>query len=119
MRHDIIFTLGLTLALAGCQDAPQETTKAEFDTTLIEQGRLIAESECAVCHSTGAIGVSPRTDAPALRTVLSHNNPNALADDFREHIHVGHPDMPDFDFTVMETESLLAYLTSIQVDVKD
>ena len=43
----------------------------------------------------------------------------ALADDFREHIHVGHPDMPDFDFSPVEVDAVLAYLTSTQIDAPE
>lgn len=88
--------------------------ETEFDTSLIEFGQDIAKTHCAVCHSVGSSGVSARIDAPPLRKILANYNPISLADDFREHIHVGHPDMPDFDFTVKETEGLLAYLESIQ-----
>ena len=69
---------------------------------------------CAACHNIGLSGASPRAYAPPLRSVLTIYNSDSLADDFREHIHVGHPDMPDFDFTVKDTEGLLAYLSSIQ-----
>ena len=105
------------LFFSACQKPKTQTTKptAEFDASYIEAGREIVMSKCAECHATDRTGISPRSDAPPLRTVLSNYNPSALADDFREHIHVGHPDMPDFDFTVLQTEGVLAYLTSIQV----
>jgi len=95
-------------------DETVNETTGDFDPTFLEMGQNIAKSRCGFCHNTTATGKSPRSDAPPLRTVLKQYNPDALADDFREHIHVGHPDMPDFDFTVKQTEGLLAYLTSIQ-----
>jgi mono/diheme cytochrome c family protein len=120
----LTLTMIVTLGLAACQksDKPGTTpgttpgTEAgnEFDVSYLEMGKEIAETHCAACHTIKPLGASPRADAPPLRTVLSTYNPSALADDFREHIHVGHPDMPDFDFTVLQTEGLLAYLTSIQ-----
>jgi len=118
---------GLTLfALTGCSPAP-ETAPGETagppsqdvvydDPAMIENGREIAEMQCAFCHAVGAEGDSPRTDAPPLRTVLADYDPDALADDFREGIHVGHRDMPDFDFGPIGTDSVLAYLISIQVE---
>jgi mono/diheme cytochrome c family protein len=99
---------------AGQETVTEEFESTEFDAAYIDVGREIAATHCVVCHAVGATGDSPRADAPPLRTVLANYNPDALATDFREHIHVGHPDMPDFDFTVLETEGLLAYLTSIQ-----
>lgn len=97
---------------SACQ--PGQAPESEFDAAFLELGQQIVEKHCAACHTANATGGSPRVDAPPLRGVLKNYNPNALADDFREHIHVGHPDMPDYDFTVKETEGLLAYLRSIQ-----
>ena len=81
---------------------------------MLAQGELVFEENCVACHATERNGDSPRADAPPLRTVLTDFNPEALAEDFREHIHVGHADMPDFNFNVKETEAVLAYLRSIQ-----
>lgn len=103
--------------LAACQNMQAVDSKIEstsFETSYMELGQEIAETHCSACHNVTQTGASPRADAPPLRTVLGHYNPTALADDFREHIHVGHPDMPDFDFSVKETEGLLEYLDSIQ-----
>lgn len=107
-----IALLGFALGCCGCQ--PSQAPEGEFDASFLELGQQIVETHCAACHTASPSGESPRVDAPALRNVLENYNPNALADDFREHIHVGHPDMPDYDFTVKETEGLLAYLWSIQ-----
>lgn len=97
--------------------APDDLNEAaEGDAALIANGRDIVEVQCTSCHAIGADDESPRTDAPPLRTVLADYDPEALADDFREHIHVGHPDMPDFDFGPIGTDAVLAYLISIQVD---
>ena len=104
------FVFCIPFLLLACQN-PKDS---EFDKSLIKDGQMIAETHCAVCHSTGMVGISPRSGAPALRHVLATYKPSALADDFREHIHVGQENMPDFDFTAIETEALLAYLSSIQ-----
>ena len=105
------------VSLNACQNTQALTNKSDLsslDAPYIQLGQEITETHCAVCHTAGRIGASPRPDAPPLRTVLNNYNSEALADDFREHIHVGHPDMPDFDFSVKETEGLLSYLRSIQ-----
>lgn len=112
MRVAKIFALALTLGVTACEQATIPDN--EWDAAFIEQGRDIAEQLCTACHSINRSGDSPRANAPPLRTVLAQYNPESLADDFREHIHVGHPDMPDFDFNVKETEAVLAYLRSIQ-----
>jgi len=106
----------LTMGMTGCKQAPEPDvlTDKAFDVSFLEDGKNIVETQCLVCHSVDGSQESPRSDAPPLSTVLASYNPDTLADDFREHVHVGHPDMPDFDFNVKQTEGLLAYLTSIQ-----
>lgn len=107
-----IALLVFSVSFGGCQ--PNQAPESEFDASFLELGQQIVETHCTACHTASASGGSPRVDAPPLRVVLENYNPNALADDFREHIHVGHPDMPDYDFTVKQTEGLLAHLWSIQ-----
>ncbi|WP_084398039.1 c-type cytochrome [Henriciella aquimarina] len=124
--------IGLAMAgLAACggpDTPPEDTTSPDTssqdevsdvttsDAAMVENGRAIVEMQCATCHAIGTADESPRTDAPPLRTVLADYDPDALADDFREGIHVGHPDMPDFNLGPKGTDSVLAYLISIRAD---
>ncbi|MEQ9317399.1 MAG: cytochrome c [Henriciella sp.] len=121
-RHSLMkvcLIAGLALAgISACSDGdefeqPPAADTGAIDETLIADGRDIAEAQCASCHAIGLEGDSPRADAPPLRTALADYDPEALAVDFREHIHVGHPDMPDFDFGPTGTDAILAYLVSI------
>ena len=98
------------LAACGPGPAPVDTQNS----AMITSGQALAEQLCSSCHTISESGESPRNDAPPLRTVLANYDSEALGDDFREHIHVGHPDMPDFDFSVKETDAILAFLKSIQ-----
>ncbi len=83
------------------------------DAGSIEDGRNVAETYCAGCHGLGA-EPPVRADAPPLRHVLSRFPPAQLAENFRSGIHVGHDDMPDFEFNPAGTDALMAYLLSIQ-----
>ncbi|MGB3625846.1 MAG: cytochrome c [Henriciella sp.] len=120
MNSRIGLLLGLAfIAIAACgqTESPASTPVSdtgETDADLIADGRDIVEDQCTTCHAIGASDDSPRADAPPLRTVLADFDPEALADDFREGIHVGHPDMPDFEFGPIGTDAVLAYLVSIQ-----
>ncbi|NNE56504.1 MAG: cytochrome c [Hellea sp.] len=106
--------LTLVFTLPACQKTQGTNFEIETGSSFIELGQDIAKTHCAVCHNTEKTGTSPRKDAPPLRAVLANYNSVSLADDFREHIHVGHPDMPDFEFSVKEIDGLIAYLRSIQ-----
>lgn len=118
-RFASLFVIMGALGLVGC-GSQDDSTQNQTDTfelsqfEMIESGREIVEMQCATCHATGADDESPRSDAPPLRLVLANYAPEALADDFRELVHVGHPDMPDFDFGPIGTDHVLAYLVSIQ-----
>ncbi len=107
------------LALAACaadpvsEDAAASTYEG-YDPTLVAAGKSIVETQCSSCHATGRGGDSPRSDAMPLRVILKNYDPENLAEDFRDGIHVGHEDMPDFEFSDMGTEAVLAYLVSIQ-----
>ena len=109
LLHLFIFIPVLLMACQSQQSGVQPGEAAQ-----IAEGLGIVESNCASCHSIGLKGDSPRSDAPPLRTVLTNYDAESLADDFREHIHVGHPDMPDFNFGPKGTDEVIAYLKSIQ-----
>ena len=83
------------------------------DADSIADGREIAVTQCSSCHALDQ-ETSPRPGPPPLRYVLSIHNPESLAEDFRAGIHVGHPDMPDFEFGDLGMDVLLSYLISIQ-----
>lgn len=120
LKSTTLIILGAALlgasSLAACQQTQVRQADRKIDPTYLELGQEIARTNCASCHSIDVSGASPRPDAQPLRTVFGRRSAESLADDFREHIHVGHADMPDYDFTVKETEGLLAYLASIQAE---
>lgn len=82
---------------------------------MISDGQAIVEANCTPCHAVHNSDESPRTDAPPLRYVLQNLSPDALDDDFREGIHVGAVDMPEFDLGPRGTASVVEYIKSIQV----
>ncbi|MHA7900635.1 MAG: c-type cytochrome [Henriciella sp.] len=107
----------LSLSACGATESTpgdQSDTFELSETEMIESGREIVEAQCVMCHAIGLNDTSPRPDAPPLRTVLASYPPDMLAEDFREQVHVGHPDMPDFEFGPIGTDHVIAYLISIQ-----
>jgi len=84
-----------------------------MDEGSIADGREIAVHQCSNCHGLDS-AASLRPEAPPLRYVLSIYPAASLAEDFRNGIHVGHEDMPDFVFGDLGMDVLLSYLVSIQ-----
>jgi len=98
------------MILVGCSKPSTEAGPSNG----VEEGKALVSVNCLTCHSLSSDESSPRADAPSLDQILKNYNPKSLADDFREGIHVGHPDMPDFDFGAKGTDEIIAYLKSIQ-----
>ena len=71
-----LLSSAVALLLAGCIDdvspvgPPQPTQDAAMQAALVEDGRAIAEANCASCHAIGRTGASPNPKAPAFRLLL-------------------------------------------------
>jgi hypothetical protein len=88
---------------------------ARPDPVMVEDGRAIAEAQCARCHAVGPEGVSPNPHAPVFRTILSRYDAKVLARELVDGMGVAHAPMPQFQFDPKGTDALIAYLQSIQV----
>lgn len=106
-----LIAAGLLLAACGSEQTPPTDI---LEVSLIENGRAIAERNCAVCHSIEREGASSLAAAPPLRIALVDFDIEALATDFREHVKVGNEVMPEFDFSPLHSDALMAYLLSIE-----
>lgn len=104
--------LAVALASLGACVAPRAPEPSPA--SIVEDGRAIAEAQCARCHAVGAYGDSPRPDAPPLRTILSSYRADVLEEELDNGIKLGHPDMPRFQLNPQGVSALVAYLKSIQ-----
>jgi mono/diheme cytochrome c family protein len=98
------------LILSGCQH-----TGTPSDADLIEDGRVIAQSQCGGCHATGLADASARKDAPPLREISRRYQFPVLEQELIQGIKLGHATMPHFQFSPRGTDALLAYIRHIQV----
>jgi mono/diheme cytochrome c family protein len=97
--------LALTL-LAGCVTNHQKRVEM--------RGQEIAQTHCTSCHAVGRTGESPTPEAPPFWT-LSQNYPvSDLEEALAEGISVGHPAMPEFQFSASDAHALVTYLQAIQ-----
>jgi cytochrome c len=79
----------------------------------IRHGREIAQRICARCHAIGPEGESPHRSAPPFRVIVAKGHPENLEEALGEGIVVGHPDMPQFQFSPGDVGALIAYLKSL------
>lgn len=110
-RLAVFASMALAFAVAACAGPGRDAPAPE---SIVEDGRAIAEAQCARCHAVGAFGDSPRPDAPALRVILSRYRADVLEEELDNGIKLGHPDMPRFQLNPQGVSALVAYLKSIQ-----
>lgn len=109
LRLSVMFAAVLALSACAVPQPPAAVSEAE----LAQDGRDIAEAQCAGCHAVGAYGDSPMAPAPPFRMVLARYNAEVLEEELIAGIQVTHP-MPEFQFNPQSADALIAYLRSIQ-----
>ena len=92
--------------LAGCISAPGQ--QAEY------RGQQVAQSHCSSCHAVKKAGESPAPEAPPFRTLSQNYRVTNLEDALAKGISIGHPAMPEFQFSSEDADALVLYLQSIQ-----
>lgn len=114
----VLLAAGAALLMCGCVDdfpsSSQQTADAATEAALIEDGREIAQANCASCHAIGTQGDSPNRDAPWFRALLSRYDADMLETELAEGMRVAHDPMPQFQFKPAEAGALIAYLRSVQ-----
>jgi mono/diheme cytochrome c family protein len=105
----LLLTAAAALVLSACVGQPASVTQE----SLADDGRAIAEAQCAQCHAIGEYGDSPQAGAPPFRTLLSRYSADVLEEELIAGIQVAHP-MPEFQFNPQGADALIAYLRSIQ-----
>ncbi len=80
---------------------------------LREQGRALAQQECARCHAIGESGESTHREAPPFRKIGEKYPVENLEEALAEGIMVGHPDMPEFELSSDQITALLAHIEAV------
>lgn len=85
------------------------------DAASLKRGAAIAQANCGPCHAVGRSGQSRNAAAPPFRTLSERYPISSLQEALAEGIMVGHEDagMPEFNFSVEEVDSLVAYIDSL------
>lgn len=101
------------LVVALCSIATQATPVAA-QAVLVQQGRVLAEINCAKCHALDLTSKSPHEKAPAFRDVAGWYGPGELEDGFMDGLAVAHPDMPEWDMTDDQAKALAAFIMNFR-----
>ena len=80
---------------------------------VIAEGRRIAQSDCAQCHSIDQSSVSPSAGAPPFRDFAFLNDPDWVAYRLIDGMRLGHDKMPLFNFDVRSADALMAYISTL------
>jgi mono/diheme cytochrome c family protein len=94
---------------AGWKGAP----RTSGDTLAVAEGRRIAQSRCAQCHSIDQSSVSRNAGAPPFRDFVFLNDPDWVAYRLIDGIRLGHDNMPLFDFDTRSADALMAYIVTL------
>src|SRR6201993_1222762 len=77
------------------------------------QGKRLALTYCAKCHSIDKVSPSPLKIAPPFRTLHERYPVETLEEALAEGIETGHPTMPTFQLDPDQIHDLLSYLKSL------
>jgi mono/diheme cytochrome c family protein len=78
------------------------------------QGKRLALTYCAKCHSIDKVTPSPLKIAPPFRTLHERYPLETLQEALAEGIITGHPAMPEFRFDADQVGDFIAYLKTLE-----
>lgn len=80
---------------------------------LVEAGRALVESACVSCHATGKTDASANEQAPAFRQIQDRYPILTLRDPVSRGITFPHQDMPKFNLSGEQIDTIIAYIRSL------
>ena len=80
----------------------------------VAQGKRLALTHCARCHSIDKVSPSPLTIAPPFRTLHERYPVETLQEALAEGIVTGHPTMPEFSFDADQVGDFIAFLKTLE-----
>jgi len=80
----------------------------------VQRGQMLAQTNCAKCHSVDKVTPSPLNIAPPFRTLHERYPVESLQESLAEGIRTGHPTMPEFRFDPDQIGDFIAYLKTLE-----
>ena len=103
----------LTGAASGLKRLGQPDDVTSQSERLIAHGHQLAEKNCAWCHAIGKKGESPNPRAPRWRDMAGRHPVLALRDPLSRGIARPHDEMPKFELSDAEVDTIIAYINSL------
>ncbi len=103
----------LTGAASGLKRLGQPADVTSQSERLIAHGRQIAEKNCSWCHAIGKAGDSPNPRAPRWRDLAGRHPIMALREPLSRGIARPHDEMPKFELSEAEVDTIIAYINSL------
>jgi len=103
----------LTGAAAGLKRLGQPADVTQRSERLIAHGRELAQKNCAWCHAIGKSGESPNARAPRWRDMAGRHPVLALREPLSRGIARPHDEMPKFELSDAEVDTIIAYINSL------
>jgi len=79
-----------------------------------QQGKRLALTYCARCHSIDKVSPSPLKIAPPFRTLHERYPVETLQEALGEGIITGHPTMPQYSFDADQVGDFIAFLKTLE-----
>jgi tetratricopeptide (TPR) repeat protein len=112
-RHALALDPSLVAAKKALERLGEPNVAAAESDRLVAQGRALAEKNCAWCHAIGKTGDSPNERAPAWRDIHKRHPILALRDPLSRGIARPHDEMPQFQLSDTEVDTIIAYINSL------
>ncbi|MDJ0612707.1 MAG: cytochrome c [Rhizobiaceae bacterium] len=84
----------------------------------VPHGRRLVQKNCSQCHAIDMNDDSAHPAAIPFRNISVFYPVEALEEAFAEGIMTGHPDMPEYEASPDQITAIIAYLNSIQENVR-
>jgi tetratricopeptide (TPR) repeat protein len=79
----------------------------------VQDGEALVEKNCSPCHAVGATGTSPNQKAPRFRDLHARHPSLALREPLSRGIATPHDEMPKFELSGPEIDTIVAYINSL------
>lgn len=103
----------LTGAASGLKRLGQPADVTTRSEQLIAHGKGLAQKNCAWCHAIGKTGDSPNPRAPRWRDMAGRHPVLALREPLSRGIARPHDEMPRFELSDAEVDTIIAYINSL------